>query len=179
MLIAGNAPDTEWKAVSGAQVLFARIDRAMMRRARRAAVAVVGKGEPASGDDDIAAIEELGDAFSEALLIEGVKDWRDVAISVKGGVHEALPFSRDNLALLLRDPVIFDAFDAAYVVPFVTREREKNASAASPSGTGEAVTRASGTASSPAKPKQTGAAKAALTGSRRRSSRKAKASGKS
>ncbi|MBM3929147.1 MAG: hypothetical protein FJ335_11940 [Sphingomonadales bacterium] len=165
--------------VMGAEVLFAPIDRAMLRRARRAALRARGDEDAATGPERSASeqIEELGDAFSHALIVEGVRDWRavgvqrmdgDVPVLVHGEpVFDDLPFTADNLAMVLSDPIAFDAFDDAYVIPFVTAERQiaapGNGFAASPSGIGEAGTRASGTVTSAAKPKRQGGAGAVRT----------------
>lgn len=184
--------------VMGAQVLFAPIDRPMLRRARRAALAARGATDKGGGAERSASeqIEELGDAFSYALIVEGTKEWREGTVGLQlfdaDGApvlvdgepqFEALPFSPENLAIILSDPVAFEAFDDAYVIPFVTAERERaapgNGSAASPSGTGEAVTQASGTVTSAAKPKRRGGAKNAPTASTKPKRTPKKTSGES
>ena len=163
MLVAPRQPTgPEWKPVMGGEVLFDPIDRIMMRRARRAALAKLKRDEGEESDANAAEqLEELGDALSEELILAGARDWRNVAQQVLGEdgtpvlkdgqpVFVPLPFTAENLALSLTDPIIFDAFDAAYVVPFASRERAKNGSAASPNGTGAAATQGSDTATSPA-----------------------------
>jgi hypothetical protein len=137
-----------------------------------------GEAETAAEDQ----IEDLGDALSYALLMAGITDWKDVFLMVDGDdatPGEALSCTDEHKALLLSDPITFDALDAVYVVPFAARERAKNGSAASPSGTGAAATGASDIASSPAKPSKTGGAKAAPTGSKPRKTKTPKSSGTS
>lgn len=197
MLIAQKQPaGPAWKTIMGAQVLFAPIDRAMLRRARRAALKALGRHDEAAAADQtedqaIEQLEELGDALSLALIMEGAQDWRDVArqlldendapiLDTTGQPQfETLDFSAENLAATLSDPIVFEAFDAAYVVPFAARERAKNGSAASPNGTGVAGTRANDTVSSRAARRKAAAAKRAPTASKPRKSKKPKASGTS
>lgn len=192
MLVAPRQPSgPEWKPVMGGEVLFDPIDRPMMRRARRAALAKL-KRDPGDESDASPAeqLEELGDALSEALILSGARDWRNVASQVFDAenkpvlvdgkpVFEPLPFTAENLALSLSDPIIFDAFDAVYVMPFASRERAKNGSAASPSGIGAAATQGSDTANSPVEANTTDGAKAARTPSKPPRTRKKKGSGTS
>ncbi|MFV1919137.1 hypothetical protein VPH46_06860 [Sphingomonas sp. MJ1 (PH-R8)] len=187
LVVSKKAEGPAWLPVMGAQVLFDPIDRKMMRAARRAAVKAL-RGEDAAEADEAGdapaseQLEELGDALSVALILAGALDWKDVCRMADGedtSAGEPLPFSRENLEHALSDPLIFDAFDQAYVMPFVMRERTKNVSAASQSGTGEAATPESGTASSPAKPEKAAGAKPVRTGSKSPTPRKRKASGKS
>ncbi|MBB3691453.1 hypothetical protein [Sphingomonas sp. BK580] len=200
MLIANRAaPAPAWTPVMGAEVLFAPITRTMLIRARRAARAasqaelaeMVDGAEPMSAID---MIEEMGDAMTRALILEGAKDWRDVFVTATGEdgapllvagepVFDLLPFSAENLALVLSDPLAVDAFEEAYVTPFVMRERQRaepgNGSAASPSGIGEAATRGSAFAISPAKPARAGGARRAPTSSRSRRAKPKRTSGAS
>lgn len=184
MLLARRPAGPEWKPVMGAQVQFAPIDRAGLRRARRAALAVLGRdehegSEAASAEEQIA---ELGDALSHALLMQGIIDWKDVRLMADGddeGPGEVLECTDENKALVLSDPLTFEAFDAAYVIPFVVRERAKNFSAVSPNGNGAAAIEASDTANSPANLTPTVAAASAPTGPLRRKAKKPKASGTS
>lgn len=196
MLVARKEPEgPAWKSVMGAQILFAPIDRAMLRRARRAALKALGREGDGPQDDSedraLEQMEELGDALSFALIMEGVRDWRDVASQLLddqgepaldgagAAQFEPLPFTAENLAATLSDPIVFEAFDAAYVMPFAARERAKNGFAASQNGTGPAAMQGNGTASSPAKRKPRGGAKPAPTGSKRRTTKKPRVSGKS
>jgi hypothetical protein len=184
MLVARRPAGPEWKTLMGAQVQFAPIDRAGLRRARRAALAVLGRdehegSEAASAEEQMA---ELGDALSHALLMQGITDWKNVCLMADGddaGPGEVLECTDENKALVLSDPLTFEAFDAAYVIPFVVRERAKNAFAASPSGIGAAATEANGTAASPAKPAPKGGAKNAPTGRKPRRTKTPKSSGTS
>lgn len=195
MLVVRKPRGEEWTPVMGASVLFAPIDRPMLMRARRATRAVSVAEADDDGTSAIDMLEEMGDAMSRALITEGTQGWRDVAsqqfddagepVLTAGGnpVFDLLPFTPENLAIVLSDPVTFEAFDAAYVVPFVTAEREReepgNASAASPNGTGAAATQDSDTASKPAPRKRGGAVTNARTSSRNRKPRPKKVSGAS
>lgn len=195
MLVARRPAGETWTPVMGAKVLFAPIDRPMMMRARRAARETsledtLGDAEPLSALD---MLDEMGDAMSRALITEGAKDWQEVVLQRldddgvpvldddENPIFDGLAFSAENLALVLSDPVAFEAFDAAYVVPFVMRERERaepgNGSSASPGGTGGAAMPASNTASKAARPRQGGGAKSARTSRTSRKPRPRKASG--
>lgn len=196
LVVPAAAPVAVWTPVMGGSVLFDPIDRAMLIRARRAA----REAHAANGDDQPEAdtidpldlVEMLGAAFSVALIMEGARDWRDVgaqrldddgAAILEDGepVFDPLDFSKAALRLALTDPIVFEAFDTAYVVPFVTRERERaepgNGSAASPSGTGEAATPVSDTASSPATQPTAADATAAPTSSTNPAPKRKKRSG--
>lgn len=173
-----------WASVVGGRVLFAPIDRALVRRARRAAIKALGRdehGPEAGGDaeDVVVQLEDLGDALSHAMILEGALDWEGGEQRLEDGSCVPLPFSREALSDMLADPVYFDALDAAYVVPYAMREREKNVSAVSPTGTGEAETPASDTASKAATPTTPAVAPPARTGRKPRAPKKQKASGTS
>ncbi len=204
MLVApSQAPAPAWSDVLGAGFLFDPITRTMLIRARRAGreVSQAQAEEALAGGEampPLELIEELGDAVSRVLITLGLKDWRDVFVAALDGagepivdgagdpVFDLLPFSPENVAILLADPVIFEALDAAYVVPFIVRERERaapgNVFAVSPSGTGEAAMPVSDTASSPAPaaPRAVApAVKRARTSSTTRKPRKKRTSGAS
>jgi hypothetical protein len=187
LVIQKKADGPAWVPVMGAQVLFDPIDRKMMREARRAAVKAMrgadAKDKPGAADAPASEqLEELGDALSVALILAGARDWKDVCLMAgpdDTGPGEQMPFSRENLEHAISDPLTFEAFDAAYVMPFVLRERTKNVSAASQNGTGEAATPENDTASSPAKPARARAARSARTRSKSPTPRKRKPSGKS
>lgn len=192
MLIARRPAGPAWKPVMGARMLFAPIDRVMLRRARKAALAALGRDEHEGAVQASAAeqLEELGDALSLALITAGLQDWQDVQEQLLGEdgepvleegepVFRDLPFTVENVAIVLSDPITFEAVDAAYVVPFAGRERAKNGSAASPTGTGEAATPAADTASSPATLPSTADAPSAPTVSTPPAKTKRKVSGKS
>ncbi len=159
MLIVSTKPaEPEWTSVSGAQVLFAPIDRNMLLRAKRA-VREVASAEPADSQrNSLDLIEDMGDALSRVLILEGARDWRDVIIEREGDdgvvISEPLAFSRETLEQALADPITFDAFDAAYVQPFLARERQREApgkgSPRSPDGTGTKVREEQTIATSPA-----------------------------
>ncbi|MFZ3484211.1 hypothetical protein [Sphingomonas sp. 3-13AW] len=187
LVVQKKAEGPAWVPVMGCQVLFAPVDRKMMRAARRAAIKAIRGQEPEEGEEAADAppaeqLEELGDALSVALILAGARDWKDVCLMAgpdDEGPGEPLPFSRENLEYALSDPLTFEAFDQAYVMPFVQRERTKNVSAASHLGTGEAAMPVNDTASSPAKRAKRGGASSARTGSKSRTPRKRKVSGKS
>ncbi len=184
MLVARRPTGPEWKTVMGAQVLFAPIDRQALRKARRAALKSLGRdehegAETASAEEQL---EELGDALSYALLMNGVLDWKDVCEMADGddaGAGKPLTCTDENKAMVLSDPITFDAFDAVFVMPFAARERAKNGSAASPNGTGAAATEESGTAPSPAKQRRKGAVKGVPTVPRQRKTKTQRSSGTS
>ncbi len=194
MLVAPSKPaEPEWKAVMGAQVLFAPIDRLMLRRARRAAEAVLKVPDDAGGVvavvADDAAVEEqfalLGDALSHALLMAGVLDWRDVFVMADDddtGAGEPLACTDEAKRRLFADPLVFEEFDAAYVVPFATRERERAAPGKdlprSQSGIGTKVKAESDTVPSPVTA-SAAAAKNVRTSPTRRKPRPKKTSGAS
>lgn len=194
MLVASKPQGPRYLPVIGAEILFDPIDRPMMRRARRAALKALQRpDDEEEGDvDPVVQLEDLGDALSFALIVEGARDWRDVAIGrldehdqpvlIDGEpVFDVLTFSRENLEMLLTDPVIFDAIDAVYVMPFAQRERAKNGFAASPNGTGGVATPAAGTVNSRAAPAATvrSAVKGVRTVPRKRKPKSPTASGKS
>lgn len=187
MLVAPQpAKGPEWTPVSGARVLFAPITRPMMRRARRAALKALARPDDA-GDAAPAEqqLEDLGDELSYALIVEGALDWADVVSLVVDDagepvlgsdskpLTELLPFTTENLARVLADPVFFDAFDAAYVMPFAARERAKNGLAGSPNITSASATPATTTAASPAGGTKS-AAKRARTASTRSKTKRSK-----
>lgn len=162
------APGTaSWTTVMGARVRFLPIDRTMLRRARRAALEALGRDETASELPAHEQLEELGDALSHALLIAGIAEWEGVFSVQADGTSTALDCTPEHKAHVLSDPLIFEAFDAAYVVPFATRERDRaepgNGCAASPNGTGEAATPAKTIAASAAG-RRSGGARRARTG---------------
>lgn len=193
MLIAPKVPTgPEWKPIMGAQFLFDPIDRPLIRRARRAALKAMGEDEHGpEPEDDLESLETLGDAISHAIIMGGVRDWKDVGqqrFDDEGApvldeddkpIFDVLPFSAENLALILTDAPTFDAIDAVYVMPYAQRQRVKNASAASPSGIGGAATPDSDTASSAATPPRKGGAKRVRIGKTPRQRRKQTVSGTS
>jgi hypothetical protein len=186
MLLVRKQQGPVWTPVMGAEVLFAPIDRSMLMRARRAARTVSASEPDDDGTSAIDMLEEMGDAMSRALITEGAQDWRGVCLMADesdDGAGESLAFSAENLAMALADPVTFEAFDDAYVVPFMTAEREReepgNAFAASPNGTGAAAMPDSDTASKPAPRKRGGGVTNARTSSTSRKRNPKKASGAS
>lgn len=143
--------------IMGGDFTFTPITRPMVMRARRAASEAA---TAADTSDDGAFLDDVGDSVSRALLMEGLIGWEHGSAAVPAGDDEQgediaeadgvryriLPYSPENKALLLSDAMIFDAFDTAYVLPFVTRERAKNVQAGSSNGTSPKVTPAKTTA---------------------------------
>lgn len=187
MLLPEKMPEPVWHTYREAtaedpavRVQFAPIVPAAVRAARRAVARQLNV--------DPADVETAGDALSYELLQRGIIAWEGV------GGHDgaAIAPSRDQvetdksgaelsrtpgtISLFLSDVDRFQWCDRVYVLPWVKRDLEKNGLSASPSGTGQAGTRASGTASSPAKPKGRGA-KSARTRKTIRKATKASASG--
>ncbi len=197
MLIAQRAqPDPFWRPVMGATVMFDPITRPMLRRARRAALEVLDRVETGAGEN--ASIEEqmadLGDALSHALIVAGARDWKDVGRAVVDEHDEpvvvdgepqfaALPFTVENLVTVLADPLAFEAFDAAYVIPFVQAERERAAPGkeSSPSRDGISTKAMQGTTivASPAAPATATDASSARTSPTKRKRKPRKPSGTS
>lgn len=167
--------------IMGGDFFFAPITRPMIMRARRAA----STASDASATES-AFLDDVGNAVSHALIMEGLLGWahgaaalpvedddvaeNDEIVEVDGARYRLLPFSDENKALLLADSIIFDAFDVAYVLPFVTRERAKNAPAGSSDGISSRVTPAPITAASPAQGRR--GAKRARTASTRSKTKK-------
>ena len=187
LIVPAKPAEPEWRPVMGAQVLFAPIDRPMLRRARRAAIATLGDVQPQTDDEATLAeqLADLGDALSHALLMAGILDWRDVCVMTDdddAGTGEPLDCSDEAKARLLADGLVFEAFDAAYVIPFVTRERERAApgkgSPLSSDGIGTKVKAESDTVPSPAPARAADAPNARTSCTKPRPRRK-KASGTS
>lgn len=168
--------EAEWcEILPGVRVEFEPITIKGVRAARKAAAAALG----VDPDD----IEEAGDQLTRELLRRGIRAWDGVGDD--GG--EPLPVTAETVTMALDDPTFFQAADQAYVLPYVMRGAEKNASSDSPNGTGGAGMPANGTAISPAvTPKgavapqtRKPAKKAAPTPKTSRSPRRAKRSGAS
>ncbi|OWK29210.1 hypothetical protein [Sphingomonas dokdonensis] len=170
--------------IMGGAFTFAPITRPMLMRARRWASS--GATSAGAASDDSAFLDDVGNAVSLALLTEGLIGWEHGAaalpvgddedvgdaeiVEVDGLRYRILPFSPENKALLLSDAVIFDAFDTAYVLPFVMRERAKNVPAGSSDGISSRVTPAKDTAAPRAAAKS--GAKRARTGNTRSRTKK-------
>lgn len=153
------------------------INRAIRRRARRAAFRhLEGRDLKALEQEDL---EDFGEAFSYELLRLVIVAWGGV-LEPEGGddapVAEITP-SHDvrmrtstkadrptgSIDDFLGMEAVFETADRLVVMPFVERDKEKNALSASPSGTGEAATQAKTIAGSPATRKTASAAKSART----------------
>lgn len=121
--------------VLGAQFTFAPVDVAMWRAARLAGAKARGGEDVDTDSDDVAS--DIRVAVGCELVRRGLTGWSDV---VDGGTGEPLVFSADARDDLLADPLVLEALDGAYVVPFLLRLAEKNGSSPSPSGTGAGAT---------------------------------------
>lgn len=139
--------EPEWREIlPGVRVEFDPITIKGVRAARKAAGEALG-----INPDDI---EEAGDQLSRELLRRGIRAWEGV------GDHDGGPLvvTPETIAMALDDPTFFQAADQAYVLPYVMRGAEKNASSGSPSGIGVAGTLANGTATSTAATRKAAAA---------------------
>lgn len=171
-------------------VVLAPVTPAMRRRAQRAAHRSLG-----DADFDAIDVDVLHDAVedgSRELIRLGLLDWGGIG-DADGNLLELTPdrdtrFATANapdrptgtIDLLLADEDAFAAIDAAYVRPDAMRRAEKNGLSASPSGTGEAATPASATASSAARRKpKTRPAKSVRTAKTSSKRKPAKRPGKS
>lgn len=160
----GNLPAVE--------VLFAKPNRSMRRRAQRAGQQTIGEIEE-DAELDILEIADAGDAYSAELIRLGALDWRGIG-NAQG---EPIPLTPEAMAEFLADDDLLDAADRVYVRPAVAASMEKNGLSVSLSGTGAVAMPAGDTASLPAA--AASAAKSAPTPNMNRRARRAKKSGKS
>lgn len=188
--------EDKWEDVlPGLRVCFRPIGRKAWRAARRAAGRVLADAEGNEPDD---VLEDAGDELSFELLYRGIVAWEGVGDddeqpveptldklkvdeegkTVIGEDGRSVVEEKGTISRFLADPIVFQACDRAYVTPFVAREKEKNGSSASPSGTGEAGTQAGDTATSAAPPAPAPAAKRAHTKSTTPRQREGRSSGK-
>lgn len=154
----------------GVRVQFAQPTRSIKRRAKAEAVQLLGEVEE-GGTRDLIELTDAGDAFSEALLRKTIIAWEGIG----DPTGAPLPVGPEAIELFLGDERLFDAADAALVMPEVLLDAEKNGLSASPNGTGEAATPASDIATSPAPAKT--AAPNAPTSSKPRRAKRAKTPG--
>lgn len=163
----------EWTEVlPGVRILFTPITRVAIKAARRKVAELLRESEVANGG---AEIDEIGDVLSAELMQRGILDWEGVG-DAEGVVTPVTPA---NVALLLADPIAFEAIERAYITPWVMQSAEKNGLSASPNGIGEAATGAADTASSAADATMAPAATPARTRSKRSEVKPANASGTS
>jgi hypothetical protein len=170
---------------------MAPIGPGMRRRAQRAARGVLGEVTDFDAvDEDL--MFDAGDTASRELIRIGMIEWGGI-----GGAEgdEPLVLTPDaetrlrtcndparptgTIDLLLADEDVVAKIDADYVLPDSLRRIEKNALSASPTGTGEAGTQATDTASSAARPKRKAGARSARTAKTSSAATKPKASGPS
>lgn len=177
-------------------ILMAPITLAMRRRAQAAMRRMLPEGESVA-ELDADTLFDLSEVASRELIRLGAIEWGGIGDA--DGKPVALTPDRDTrfrtanapdrptgtIDQLLDDEAIFEKLDRDYVMPDAQRRTEKNASSASPAGTGEAATRANATASSAAAAKKakmrrkTAAARSARTPKTRSKPKKPKASGRS
>ena len=108
----------------GVRVRFRPIGRLALRRAREAMRTVIA-------EQGVEARQDAGDAFSDTLIREGIVEWEGIG-DAEGQV---LPVTPDTITAFLADPRLFEEADAAYVLPWLARDAEKNVSAPSSNGT--------------------------------------------
>jgi hypothetical protein len=142
------------------------ITRAAVRRARE----LVGKAMLASETPDLA---EIGEDMSAELLRGAIVAWEGIGDADGNPV----PVTPENIELLLQHPDAFAVLNTAYCLPWYERDREKNASSGSPSGTGMAAMPGNDIVSSPVPPIATAAAPPARTGKTPRKLKPANPSG--
>ena len=133
--------------------LFAPIDRAAAKAAQRALRAALA--------EDPTAVEAASEAMSEELIRLGLRDWDGLGDAKSK--DKPIPFTPENLARFLADPILFAAADEVYAAPYKARVAEKNGYSPSRTGTSGARTAAKRTAAAAATP-----AKSARTRSTRR-----------
>ena len=170
-------------------VIMAPITKPMRRRAMAAARRVTGPIEDiADVSPDV--LLDAADAASRELIRLGMVDWGGIG-GADGKPFDLTP-DRDTrlktandperptgtIDLLLDDVDLLDKIEAEYSRPDNARQAEKNASSASPSGTGGAATLAKTIAASPANRRaRRAAAKNARTAKTPSKAKRAKGSG--
>ena len=180
MLYALKKREPEWLTIVPAsgkvpavEIHVIPITRAMKAVARQELRHLLGEGVDKT---ELAVIQNAGDAFSKSLLRQGVDDWRGVG---DGAGKRPLAFSPEAFEMFLADDLLFETADRLYVLPAVALDREKNASAGSPNGTGKAATPAKTTAASSAARTRKAAAANAPTSPTRPKPSRARKSGRS
>jgi hypothetical protein len=175
MFVLGPKWETLIEAHGGApavEVLFVPPSRAMKRRAAAAMRTILADaGDP----PDLETVNAALDVYSRTILAEAIRAWKGIGDA--GGAPA--PVNPDMVALFLDDDRLFGPAHRLYVEPILDRDREKNASPASPSGIGEAATPAKTIAARSAAPAKKGAAKNARTPSTRSRRPKPRKSGRS
>lgn len=175
MLRLGMAPNGWLQLLPGVKARFDPISRPMVRAARRATAAFLAANPDLDDDDRRLA---AGDTFTAELVRQGLREWEGIG-DPEG---EPLEVSAAAIEMFIAEPLLFEAADTAWVMPWALQAAEKNASSLSPAGTTKAVMGAKTTAGSPAKPAKTtkaaGVAKSARTRSTRPERTPAKRSGK-
>lgn len=169
-LIPPEKGDTD--APEGVCVKFAPASKPMRMAAARAAARSLERlgidpGELTGRElteDEIMAVFAAGDEAARALIRLGAladpnPEWKGV-LDLDG---KPLELNADTLEWAMLDDAFFEAADRLYVRPAAAKDREKNGSAASPNGTGEAATPGKDIAKSRAGARRGGGAKPAPT----------------
>lgn len=144
--------------------------RPITRAAVRAARDLAGRALQATETPDFAAI---GEDTSAELIRAGIMAWEGVG-DADGKPVQVTP---ETIELLLQHPDAFSALERAYCHPWYERDREKNGSSGSPTGTGTGATPGNDTANSPAIPPPPAAAPNAPTAKTPRKAKPANPSG--
>lgn len=183
MLKLGAAPSGWLDLLPGVRARFDAIDRPMIRAARRAASAFIVDHPDMEAEDRK---EGAGDAFTAELIRLGLREWEGIGDPAGQPLAVDAPGAVDQF---LAEPLLFEAADQAWIVPWAAQAAEKNVSSPSPAGTSVTATGARTTAGSAAKrakkagkaatgAKPGAAAKNAPTASTSRAPTRAKRSGK-
>lgn len=177
MIRLGALPHGWLDLLPGVRGFFDPITRPMVRAARRASAQFYAENV---GLDEQVARDGAGDAFTAELIRQGLKDWEGVGNAAGDPLAVTDPGA---IEAFIAEPLLFEAADNKWVLPWAVQASEKNASSPSLAGTSKAATGAKTTAASPAKPARKAdrpgtAAANARTGSTPRKRTKAKPSGK-
>lgn len=124
--------DPQWIDLPLPQGLVRVQMRPITRAAVRVARELAGQALIASENPDLAAISQ---DVSAALMQGAIVAWEGVG----DADGNPAPVTPENIELLLQHPDAFSALERAYCQPWYERDREKNGSSGSPSGTGMAA----------------------------------------
>jgi hypothetical protein len=183
------AAGPEWKTLIPAigdrpavRVAFAPVGPKALRQARRAVAEILRTGGPD-------AMEDAGDAFTQALIRAGIRAWEGIgnlAGEIVAPTHDVEHRDEDGallrvepgtISLFLADARLVEAADREYVLPWTRLDAEKNGYAPSPDGISARATAAPDIAGSPATPDGTAVAGNAPTKSSSPRRKRAKRSG--
>ena len=149
-----GSPESGWKDIRpGVRVQFAPIGIKMVRAAREACGIALKDGD----------VMDASDALSREMLRRGIVAWEGIGNATDEPIGpadlvpvfengepvldgEEKPVMQAAVELFIADPDLFEAAQAIYVNPWLTRDREKNGSGVSSNGTSEEATREQGIA---------------------------------